>query len=187
LTLRDPFIHDYVSDIEEHDHHCFHFQHAHFLLFSFSVKWMSFSESIVSSFLDRIEKSTFQHMWWHFQAHPVLWFVPWCHSKCSPVLSLFLSEVFGTIFAQTLLMFNWSCKICRAVSLSIFTISAIIRMLRRRSFGTVSQIFWIFLGFWCWRTYWTFVVFHFPPIFHEPFVSFKNSRAWRSIIIVHLL
>jgi hypothetical protein len=43
-------------------------------------------------------------------------------------------RIFGTIFAQTFLMFNRSCKICLTVSLSISAISAIIRMLKRRSF-----------------------------------------------------
>jgi hypothetical protein len=28
---------------------------------------------------------------------------------------------------------------------------------------------------------------HFLPNFHEPFVPFKNSRAWHNIITIHLL
>jgi hypothetical protein len=38
-------------------------------------------------------------------------------------------------------MFNCSCKICLTFSLSILTISAIIQMLKHRSFWTISLIF----------------------------------------------
>jgi hypothetical protein len=33
----------------------------------------------------------------------------------------------------------------------------------------------------------TFIVFHFLPTFHEPFLPFRNSHTWHNIIAVHLL
>uniref|UniRef100_A0A224Y0P2 Secreted protein n=1 Tax=Panstrongylus lignarius TaxID=156445 RepID=A0A224Y0P2_9HEMI len=50
------------------------------------------------------------------------------------------SNFFGTNFAQTFFMFNSSCKIFLTVSLSAFIVSAIIRMLIRRSPRTISLI-----------------------------------------------
>lgn len=47
----------------------------------------------------------------------------------------------GTILAQTLFMFKLLCTICQTVSLSTFNISAIIRILRRRSFSTIWSTF----------------------------------------------
>jgi hypothetical protein len=57
-----------------------------FLLFAFSVKWVSSKASVASSFSDHIEKSKSCHMWWHF-----LWFIPWCQNKRYPC-SLFVPE-----------------------------------------------------------------------------------------------
>jgi hypothetical protein len=55
----------------------------------------------------------------------------------------------------------------------------IVRLINRLTLGsTVSLIFSTFSSVidveGCSRT---FVVFHFLPTFHEPFVSFRNSRA----------
>jgi hypothetical protein len=111
------------------------------LAFFILVKWVSSYASIATSFLDRIEKSTFHHVMTFSST-----------SGCSVIHSMMSEQMFfrlfcswvrffGTIFAQTLLMFNWSCKICLTISLSILTISAIIQMLKRLSFRTISLIF----------------------------------------------
>jgi hypothetical protein len=48
---------------------------------------------------------------------------------------------FGTIFAQTFLMFNQSYKICLTISIFILTTLVFIRMLKRQSFRTMLLTF----------------------------------------------
>lgn len=68
-------------------------------------------------------------MWWHFQAHPVLW-----PSYC------FWVRFLRAIIAQIFLMFNRSCKIYLSISLSILATSTSIWKIKCWSFQTISLI-----------------------------------------------
>lgn len=108
-------------------------------LFSFSAKWESSSALIASSFLDCTKcfitcDDVFQQVRLLFSSFHV-------RANVSPVVFLFLSGVFGDHFRRLLFTFNQSCNICLTVSLSVFTISVIIRMLRHQSFQIISLIF----------------------------------------------
>jgi hypothetical protein len=101
------------------------------------MKKMCSNAPTTSLFLHCIEKSTFNHKWWHFQAHSVvLWFVRYMMSEQMVFQLSFYSWVsfIRIILAQTFLMCYQSCKICLTVSLSIVTISAIIWVLQTLTF-----------------------------------------------------
>lgn len=70
-------------------------------------------------------------------------------------------------------LFNLSCKVYITVSLLI-TMSALIQMLRRRSFRISSLIFRTFFNSWSTRT---FIIFNVFPTFRKPFMPLKTIRT----------
>jgi len=97
------------------------------------------------------------------------------HSFCSS------DSTYGTIFAQTSLMFNSSLRIHRTLSLSKLTSSATARTSNLRSFR-ISVV----IGNSCAWTAWAIIIFQAFSAFQKSFVPFKHTCMRHAIFTVNL-